>query len=303
MSEAPDIASESQAGGLRGAYLQYVPAPMRRTVRAVRRRTARAGAWLTDPEARRMRERLESLRNVDPMQPGRRCFIMGNGPSLNKMDLDLLEGETVWGTNRCYLLFDRISWRPRCFVSVDRRVLPDIADDVQDVIADLPDTRFFFPYHFRRQGVIAPASNVFWYPERDIQSHRGPDGAFSLDATKGVFSSYTVTVAALQLATHMGYNPIYLIGCDTSYTVPSTVRADQEDPDRLTSTADDDANHFSPDYFGAGRKWHEPHVDRMIWHYRQAAEVCSRAGVSVVNATVGGQLEEFTRVEFESLFE
>lgn len=226
---------------------------------------------------------------------------MGNGPSLNEMDLERFAGETVWGSNRCYLLFDRISWRPSCFVSVDRRVLPDIADDVQRVIADLPDTRFFFPYLFRRRNVIAPASNVFWYPERDIQPRCGPDGAFSLDATKGVFASYTVTVAALQLAVHMGYNPIYLIGCDTSYSVPSSVRADRDDPDRLTSTADDDANHFAPDYFGAGRKWHEPHVERMIWQYTQAKEVCDAAGVTVYNATVGGQLEVFPRVDYESV--
>ena len=30
---------------------------------------------------------------------GESCFVMGNGPSLNKMDLDLLDGQVVFGSN------------------------------------------------------------------------------------------------------------------------------------------------------------------------------------------------------------
>jgi hypothetical protein len=100
----------------------------------------------------------------------------------------------------------------------------------------------------------------------------------------------------------MGFNPIYLIGCDTSYTVPSTVAVDPDATDFLTSTADDDVNHFDLRYFGAGYKWHVPHVDRMVFSYAQAKQVCDRLGVKVVNATVGGKLEVFDRADYTSLF-
>jgi len=62
----------------------------------------------------------------------------------------------------------------------------------------------------------------------------------------------------LQLAVYLGFNPIYLIGCDTTYSIPSTVQKVDKVGDKLISTHDDDPNHFSSKYFGKGSKWHNP---------------------------------------------
>jgi hypothetical protein len=56
----------------------------------------------------------------------------------------------------------------------------------------------------------------------------------------------------------------------------------------LTSTEDDDTNHFAREYFGRGRKWHHPKVIDIHWHYAQAKQVLDSAGIAVFNATVGG---------------
>jgi len=116
----------------------------------------------------------------------------------------------------------------------------------------------------------------------------------------------TVTITMMQLAYHLGFDEIYLIGCDTSYTVPNTVV--QEGPALstgeglfLTSTADDDPNHFDPTYFGRDRAWHQPKVEDMIGHYQQCKAVLDELGVAVFNATVGGQLEVFPRVDYRDV--
>ena len=257
-------------------------------------------AWMTDANVRKMKIRLTALQG---QYTGQRCFVMGNGPSLNQMDLELLRGEHVWAANRCSLLFERVSWRPGFYIAIDTRVVPDIADEINRLIETLKDTKFFFPLHFRLAGTLRSRRNVYWYQERHcLDRPHEPLDVFTPDASQWVSAARTVTVASLQLAAYLGFSPIYLIGCDTSYSVPATAEVGEENPDHLTSTRDDDPNHFDPRYFGAGRKWHEPHVERMIAHYEESKLACNDLGVDVFNATVGGKLEVFPRIDFEQLF-
>ncbi len=301
----------SPGSPLREAYRRQVPLAVRREIYRCGEQAKAAiepritgcmgltlADWWNDPCARHMAERLRRLRG---RYAGRRCVIQGNGPSLNEMDLEVFADELVWGSNRAYLLYDRISWRHAFYTGVDTRVIPDIAPELMDWTGRLPKTQFFFPYRFRSDGVLAPRPNIAWYPE--VRPRENPlDGPmFSRSCSLWVSSVNTVTLAALQLAAHMGFSPIYLIGCDTSYTVPDSVRVERDDPRKLVST-EDDPNHFDASYFGAGRKWHDPQVHRMIENYQVAKRVCDRLGVKVYNATVGGQLEVFPRVDYLSVF-
>ena len=282
---------------------------MRKTARRLRKRYRRMRYHLS-PAPWSNAGRLERLRGF---YRGQRCFVMGNGPSLNDTPLNLLEGEYVWGFNRCHLLFDRIAWRPAFYTSVDDRVVPDTAPEINRLVGDLPDTLFFFPKAFGLHGLIKPAHNVLWFEQRMMDPSRGARGYFSLDPTDFLRTPNTVTITALQLAVYMGFDPIYLIGCDTSYTVPDDVIAEGAGRDpgtgekiegyNLTSLRDNDPNHFDPTYFGKGAKWHAPNVNGMLYGYRCAKEICDVEGVRVFNATVGGQLEIFPRVRFETLFE
>ena len=72
----------------------------------LKRIAVRARLRMMDPYVRTMRARLESLGGN---YSGQRCFIMGNGPSLNKMDLNLFKGEFVWASNKAYLALSGIT--------------------------------------------------------------------------------------------------------------------------------------------------------------------------------------------------
>ncbi len=281
------------------AASKFVPKRLRIKALEIMNLVSLLRSRLSDPHARSIRKRLNSLYGK---YKGQRCVIMGNGPSLNKMDLELFKRENVWGSNRCHLIYDRISWRHAFYVAIDARVVPDIAYEIDRLKADLPKTLFFLPYKFRKKTSIKPTGNLFWYNEFPLNESRLPDGMFAIDASRYLCAAYTVTIAAMQLAVYLGFNPIYLIGCDTSYSIPSTVRTEDRHPERFVSTLDDDPNHFDPRYFGKGRKWHHPRVERMIFHYKQAKAVCDNLGVNVYNATVGGELEVFPRVNYEEIF-
>ena len=64
----------------------------------------------------------------------------------------------------------------------------------------------------------------------------------------------------------------------------------------------DDPNHFAPEYFGKGKRWHLPRVERMEQGFAKARKHFERNKRSVFNATAGGHLEVFERRQFEKLF-
>lgn len=246
-------------------------------------------------------KRLQTLHN---MYHGERIFVMGNGPSLNKTPLEKLEGEYTFGVNRIYLLFDRIRWRPTFYTTLDWRVTPDNLGEINA----LRGMTFFFPHRFWR--LLRKGDDVYWYWSRHgfHRSGRFVEDRFSYDITKGICPGGTITVTAIQIAYYLGFDPIYLIGVDTDYKIPASVR--QSGPDAfgdgvglyLESTQDDDVDHFDPRYFGKGRKWHNPNVPGMIRGHENCKAAIEAQGRHIYNATVGGKLEVFERVDFDTLF-
>ncbi len=261
--------------------------------------------------------RPDDLRRFKNAYEGRRCFVMGNGPSLNKMDLSKLEGEVVFGCNSIFLLFDRIKWRPTFYTCVDSRVLPDRAAEIAAMLRENPAMQAFFPTELQdhiskaltpTRDVLPPLPNVAYFRERWNSKDYPPFSMFSVDINEHVIQPFTVAITMLQIAMYMGFSEIYLVGCDTSYTIPPDVKKEGltergEIGLGLTSTQDNDPNHFDPSYFGKDRKWHDPQVDKMIDHYGYARQVAELRGkTKIFNATVGGNLEVFQRVDFTTLF-
>jgi hypothetical protein len=168
-----------------------------------------------------------------------------------------------------------------------------------EMCRNLPNTLFFVPLYFVETGLLPVRKNMVLFRDAEPEPEAGLEGNFSSDAATCVYKTKTVAIAALQLAAYLGFNPIYLIGCDTNYTVPETVEREGE---VLKSTKDDDQNHFAPNYFGKEALWRNPRPEAMLENYALAAKAAEKLGVKVFNATVGGKLEAFPRVEFGSLF-
>jgi glycosyltransferase involved in cell wall biosynthesis len=246
-------------------------------------------------------EEIERLRALRGRFAGERIFIMGNGPSLNRMELELLAGEHVFAMNRISLLFPRISWRPDFFTAFDIRVVPDNLDEFNKL--EIP-YKFFATKH---KGAILERENHYWHHSWQVSDDlEDRFGAFP--EITGFGGGGTVACAAIQIAAYLGFDPIILIGCDAAYSVPTSVL--QTGPDQfgdgvllnLTSTDDDDANHFDPAYFGKGKRWHSPNPAEMHRGFEKCYRQMRRQGKALVNATVGGALECIPRVTFERLF-
>jgi hypothetical protein len=235
----------------------------------------------------RWQENLARLRQYDGRHRGQRCFIMGNGPSLSKMDLSPLKDELTFGLNRIYLLFPQLGFTTTYLVSVNELVLEQTASEMAALT--LPR---FITWRARRwfSGPAAQQKDLIFL-DTDFT---GPED-FSPSAAGRMFEGFTVTYVALQLAFYMGFEEVILIGVDHNF-------ATQGPPNTTITSSGDDPNHFSPGYFGKGFRWQLPDLEGSERAYRLAARAYAGAGRRVLDATVGGKLTVFPKVDYDSLF-
>lgn len=228
-------------------------------------------------------ENLQRIRAYHNRYQGQRCFIIGNGPSLRQTDLSRLKGETTFGLNRIYLAFAELGFTTSFLVSVNDLVMEQCAGD----IAALRMPRFIT---WRARRWLHPSADLMFLDT----DYTGPE-TFSGDATGRLFEGFTVTFMALQVAYYMGFSKAILIGVDHNFTT--------QGPANTTITSQgDDPNHFSPNYFGKGFRWQLPDLPGSERAYRLAKQAYESAGRQVVDATVGGKLTVFPKVDYTSLF-
>jgi hypothetical protein len=237
-------------------------------------------ARIFSPAWMKNKERLESWRN---RYAGQRCFVVGNGPSLRKTDLSKLKGEFTFGMNRIYLAFDDHDFKSSCLVSVNDLVLEQCHADMQAL--DLP--KFV---SWRARSYFDPGEQLMF-----LDTDYTPPADFNGDATGRLFEGFTVTYICLQLAYFMGFSTAILIGVDHNFVT-------QGPANTIVTSEGDDPNHFAANYFGKGFRWQLPDLDGSERAYWMAKEAYAADGRQILDATKGGKLTIFPKVEYDQLF-
>jgi hypothetical protein len=265
----------------RNVIRNMVPDPIRSRLNSIHKVLIRDRLldWYLSTRGRQSRKRLQSYKN---RHQGQRCFIIGNGPSLRQTDLSLLHSDVTFGLNRIYLLFGENGFSTTYLVSVNELVIEQCASE----LAALPCPKFF---SWRARSVIE------FTPDTAFLFLR-PGPAFGIDVTKGIWTGATVTYVAMQLAYYMGFQKVILIGVDHRF-------ATKGKPHTTVLSQGDDLDHFDPRYFGKGFRWQLPDLDTSEVAYHLAKSQFERDGREIVDATIGGQLDIFPKVNYEGLFD
>jgi len=237
--------------------------------------------WLVDIRGVKSRKIFLKLKDK---HKGGRCFIIGNGPSLNDMDLSLLKNEITIGMNRIYLLFPKLGFSTNYYIAVNGLVVEQCASEIEDV-----DSIKFVSWLTRRH--VKSESDCFYIND--------PTGGHKIKFSKNpMYKTYfdsTVTFASMQLAYWMGFEEVILIGVDHNFVTKG------ENDKKITSQGDD-LNHFDPSYFGKGFQWQLPNLDRSEISYHLAKFEFEKNGRKILDATVGGKLNIFDKVDYKDLF-
>ena len=227
---------------------------------------------------------------------GERCVIIGNGPSLNDLDLGRLRDEKTIGVNGIFYA-EALNFPLTYYVVEDTSVMEENLDAIKEYKAG----HKFFPTIYRKMYDTDEDNVTYFTMNRGFYAKESPNFCiprFSTDASQRLFCGQSVTIINLQLAYYMGFTEVYLIGMDFSYTIPDSA---EREGDLITST-EDDPNHFHKDYFGKGKTWKDPKLDRVLNNYQLAKAMFEADGRTVFNATAGGKLEIFPLADFHEVF-
>ena len=254
--------------------------------------------WLNCSE----REKLNRNKLLKNIHKGKRCFILCNGPSVNDQNLTALRNEIVISVSSGYnhngyaeikpkyhvvpqITFgrfteeDAIAW----FGEMDRCLLSEILFLSSQQYNLVEKSGLLTTKHIHYVGMFGDFTGDLCVPSID----------------KYIPGVQSVPVLAIMIAMYMGFNRIYLLGTDHDWFIKKNY-----------------LYAFGPTIF-AGK---DPGVERdgrmpdlrladelpiaaTIWgQYRALREIAEKNKIKIYNATAGGALDEFERVDFDGLF-
>jgi hypothetical protein len=208
------------------------------------------------------------------------CFIIGNGPSLNNMDLSLLNEYYVFGLNKINLIFKNQKINLDYHVVVNELVIAQIENDIK---LGQFNCFSFVSYH-ASIGKKLFGDNIFQIYCRDAP------WSFYSTIVEPIDEGYTVTFVALQIAYFMGFRNIFLIGVDHNFKQIGKPNEKQE----LKCS---DLNHFDPNYF-KDQQWHLADMEGNEASYALAKHEYHNDGREIYDATLEGKLNIFKKIPF-----
>lgn len=216
-------------------------------------------------------------------QVGKRCFIIGNGPSLTVDDLEKLVDEDCFGTNEIHRIFQKTRWRPKYYLIMDR-----YSKSTSKQIKDLECKTVFLGDYYWRFNEVLREDAICLHQHQDLN---GNSFRFSSDISKCIYNSPTVSFGAMQIAAYLGYKEIILLGFDHNYSFEFDKRGN------VISTGTANAHFFKDDM----PEDIIANICGMNKAYEAARAYCCENGISIKNATRGGKMEIFERINFDEL--
>lgn len=231
------------------------------------------------------------LAKFKDIHKGKRAFLIGNGPSLSMEDLSVLHQnhEICFAVNHIYKVYAQTVWRPDYLCMTDDICISECKDKFDRL---MEESTFFVSDHVIRKYCDDPKlQQVHLIPSGEFAPNM-PE--FSSDITIGTYTGGNVVYGLMfQVAAYMGFDELYLLGVENDY---QGGQPDKQD-------------HFIKNYYSPKEKERISVYDRnafsserIICAYQKAELYSRKHGFRIYNATRGGKVEVFERVDFDTLF-
>lgn len=216
---------------------------------------------------------------------GETCVILCNGPSLNKVDFNLIGPDIItFGLNKIHLIQETKPIKLDYLVAIDPRIIEQFTDFLVD---NTTLSKFIGINHLSKEiqeELLSNSTIIPLWSERKF--------GFSSNIAQQVFEGSTVTYVALQIAYYMGFNNVILVGCDHNFG---------QDVSDLTSTkvGNHPNYHFHERYFEPDFIF-TPDLEGSEIAYRMAKIAFYNRGGKVINATPDTKLTVFPVTDLAS---
>lgn len=236
--------------------------------------------WTFSRTAKKNKNKIKKFRDI---HKGERCFLICNGPSLNKTNLNLLKNEFTFGLNRIYLNFPKMEFEPNYIVCINDIVLSQFSNEFLNQKMPL-----FLNWNSRHK--LAKTDNTYFIGNGFFNEN------FSKDISKYITPAATVTYAALQIIYYMGFTEVIIVGMDHNFHFSGKPNEAQE------RTENKDTNHFMPNYFPKGSQWETPDLVASDYYYDIAKKQFNKNKRAIYDATIGGKCNVFLKRDLETFF-
>ncbi|MBT6503190.1 MAG: hypothetical protein HOK67_25140 [Deltaproteobacteria bacterium] len=233
-----------------------------------------------------------------------RCFILGNGPSIKQHDLTWIRQEHTFVVNLFTLHPEFLNFK-NCYYCLgdsrfyqNQKLLPEITQSLSHHLT----VNSFFEERARPAVTHETCldSERLFFVEID-HAQKCWEGMFHADLSRKLCWGYSVVIdQCLPLAIYMGFNPIYLLGCDCDYNLnpakPDFTNSFFYNPKTVSGEYLTSLYHSSqvPDEFNLSGK--------IIDSYQVVKRYCDTHSIHIFNAGAGGKLNVFERVAYPTLF-
>lgn len=248
------------------------------------------------------------------------CILIGNGPSLNKIDINKLKGIDTFSFNRAYISYKDWGFDPTYYSVIDGNTIRCTVPDIKKLVNDKSSTtkRFF----------VNNVKNEFDFSDCDqsrLSIFKGFSGNLLKnkhgDWTKEIPSEITnlclysnITTFSIQLAYMLGYNLVGMVGVDAKYIRRKDVKEEgvyksgpMKGKLKVKFTSDNDPNHYRSDYHGSNHLTSPDHLTSVSGNnmepWKKIKEVLPKLpNFRVVSCTEGSTLNNkyFTYIPFNS---
>ena len=255
---------------------------------------------------------IESNDKYKNIHVGERCFIIGNGPSLKKVNLKQLSNEYTITVNQSPRMENFSDIHTNYHVWVDERFFHLSKSDPNDMelldvmkhVKTAGNSPIIF-YKVAAKSMIDEFQldkdlNISFIMDGFINTNT-PNIDFPITAPVPVFS--TCIHYAILIAAYMGFKEIYLLGCDCT-GILNTINARVENGDNFA---------YAYNVSEKERKrMHEQNkqttmADEFEWYanlfrtYGMLYSYCEQRGIKLRNATEGSILEEVPKIHLSDV--
>lgn len=245
------------------------------------------------------------IQNFKNVHLGKRCFVIGNGPSLQIEDLHKLKDEYTFAMNSIYCMYPYTEWRPTYYVAVSSDLFSMELSDKNSFVKVIEGCKAAFvsmltkAFEYRNDKDM---DKVYYIKTCSFENTNKSVTRFSEDCSQYMYCSSTVLYCALQLAVYMGFSDIYLIGVDCSFS------KELDEDGSINVNNGTDYNTIIQQHLNVSvmdkfnKKFENVHSSyKTIEEYSVAKYYADTHNIHIYNATRGGKLEVFERVDFDSL--
>ena len=240
-----------------------------------------------------MNNNLKKYKNI---HEGKRVFIIGNGPSIEKTNLDLIKDEYSIAMNRISLIYEKTKWRPSYYIFSSSNCLhkkwgKEWTNSVKESCNNNNTIAFVWNKY---KSVIDPKNknkNIEWLKNvtetkpnlnGDINELWWPD-----NIEERMDKSATTINLALQLANYMGFSEIIFLGTDLGFKPDNGIN--------------NDPNHFSKDYNADIPQNKVNKINNQMLNVHKLARMKISNNVKMYNASLQSTIDVYPRICYETL--